>query len=235
MSVAIQLKAICLRSILVEAKCGFAVGERATDGVIQLRMNNVSISGDLDLSQPTRVPASIKQQVEYLLQEGDVLFNNTNSPSLVGKSTYFPGHSEPVLYSNHFTRLRFDKARVDSKYVAYWLTQKQRSGYFEGRCKQWVNQASFGRDDLMSLEIPLPDLEEQRRIAAILDRANIIYRKRQEAIQELINLPAALFSELFGDPISNSKGFPIAELRELVSLIGGFAFRSEDYQSEAYH
>jgi type I restriction enzyme S subunit len=220
MNAMIETKVVSLRSILLDAKSGFAVGEREPGGVIQLRMNNVSVSGELDLSKPTRVPVSSKQQTEYSLKKGDVLFNNTNSPSLVGKSAYFPGYDEPVLYSNHFTRLRFDGTIVEPKYVAYWLTQKQQSGFFETRCKQWVNQASIGRDDLLLLEIPLPSLSVQNRIAAILDKADAIRRKRIDACELARESVRNFFLSQFGDPILNVKGFdscPIAEVAKIVT------------------
>jgi type I restriction enzyme, S subunit len=232
MNATIETKVVSLQSILLDAKSGFAVGERESDGFIQLRMNNVSVSGDLDLSKPTRVPVSSKQQTEYSLKKGDVLFNNTNSPSLVGKSAYFPGYDEPVLYSNHFTRLRFDATIADPKYVAYWLTQKQQSGFFESRCKQWVNQASFGRDDLLSLEIPLPSLAEQKWIAAILDKADAIRRKRQDSKVLWEHMLRSAYISSFGDPVANPKGWPVSEIGKIADMVTGYAFKSTEYVNE---
>src|SRR5688500_5043385 len=78
-----------LGDLLEQAQAGFAIGERSVDGVIQLRMNNVSTAGLLDWSSFIRVPADTETIARYQLLTGDVLFNNTNSAELVGKSAYF--------------------------------------------------------------------------------------------------------------------------------------------------
>ena len=57
--------------------------------------------------------------------------------------------------------------------------------------------------DFRSLEIPLPPLDEQRRIAAILDKADALRRKRKRAIDLLDSLTQSIFLEMFGDPIDN--------------------------------
>ena len=80
-------------------------------------MNNVGTDGSLDLVDVIRIPVSSNQISRYCLQADDVLFNNTNSTELVGKSTLLPGHDEPVLFSNHFTRLRTNRKRLHPSYL----------------------------------------------------------------------------------------------------------------------
>lgn len=208
-----------LSEVVLQARSGFASGERSTGGVIQLRMNNVSVEGGLDLTSPTRIPANQKQLKEFSLEEGDVLFNNTNSPQLVGKTAYFAHVDEPVLFSNHFTRLRFDQKRVFPKYAARWLTQMQQSRYFEARCRQWVNQAAFGTESLLELEMPVPPLEEQKRITAILDKSDTIRRKRQESLAASTHLITGAFRQMFGDCQANGREFPECEFQELCGKI----------------
>ena len=113
-----------LDDLLCDAQSGFASGERASDGVIQLRMNNVSTDGTLNLADTLRVPASKAQVAKYRLLSGDVLFNSTNSPELVGKTTIFHGYPEPVVFSNHFLRLRVDRGKLDPRYLARWFTHQ---------------------------------------------------------------------------------------------------------------
>lgn len=67
-------------------------------------------------------------------------------------------------------------------------------------------------DVLRDLAIPLPPLEEQKRIAAILDKADDIRRKRQQAIQLADDFLRSVFLDMFGDPITNPKGFPVSTL-----------------------
>jgi hypothetical protein len=97
-----------LGEVITEAQPGFASGSRDADGVIQLRMNNVDTRGNLVWDEFIRVPADKETVAKYQLMSGDVMFNNTNSTELVGKSALFCGSSESIVYSNHFTRLRTD-------------------------------------------------------------------------------------------------------------------------------
>src|SRR5437868_4370952 len=110
-----------LGEVIIEAQSGFASGTRDLKGTIQLRMNNVDTWGNLVWDKFIRVPADQDAISKYQLLEGDVVFNNTNSVELVGKSALFSGYSEPVLYSNHFTRIRVAADRLESAYLAMWL------------------------------------------------------------------------------------------------------------------
>lgn len=64
--------------------------------------------------------------------------------------------------------------------------------------------------------IPLPPIEEQKRIAAILDKADSVRRKRQQAIDLADNFLRSVFLDMFGDPISNPNGFKKGTIRELI-------------------
>ena len=202
---------VVLSELLKSSKTGFACGKRDVDGYIQLRMNNVGADGSLSLEKITRIPASNKQLETADLQPGDVLFNCTNSSELVGKTCYFPGHKDKVLYSNHFVRLRCRDDLLEGRYLFRWLTFLRGQGFFTSRCVRWVNQATYRKDDLLALKIPLPPLTEQRRIAKILDAADALRTKRREAIAQLDALVQSTFLEMFGDPVQNPKGWQVVE------------------------
>ncbi|MFZ2174550.1 MAG: hypothetical protein WAW17_11025, partial [Rhodococcus sp. (in: high G+C Gram-positive bacteria)] len=91
---------------VVEARSGFACGEVAPDGVPQFRMNNVTRDGRLDYTKVRRVPQDKARLDTFGLRTGDVLFNATNSPDLVGKTALFIERDEPTVFSNHFLRIR---------------------------------------------------------------------------------------------------------------------------------
>ena len=69
---------------------------------------------------------------------------------------------------------------------------------------------------MKALEIPLPSLEEQKRIADILDRAEALRAKRRAAIAQLDELVKSIFIEMFGDPAINPKGWPICNIGDLL-------------------
>jgi len=177
-----------LESLWAQAQPGFASGAKSESGTLQLRLNNVTTDGTFDWSEKLRVPATDDQRKKFALQPGDVLFNNTNSAELVGKSALVRAVSEPMVYSNHFTRLRFKKG-VDPRYVAHWLSLLWRRKIFEHGCDRWVGQAGFQTRKLRELQLPLPPFPEQQRIADRLDDAinevssaqRLLERQKQDA------------------------------------------------------
>lgn len=215
--VATAWKSHRLASVVDQALTGFASGEDVEDGLLQVRMNNITTDGTIDWTKRRRVPPPNSKKGAPFVKAGDVLFNHTNSPDLVGKSAYFSGFSEAVTYSNHFICLSPRENALDGNYLARWLQQQWQGGCFRSMCKQWVNQATVGKDSLLNLEIPLPPLEEQKRIAAILDQADDIRRKRKHAIDRLNQLGQAIFHEMFGDLATNPMGWQIGKIDDLTA------------------
>ena len=157
-------------NILLEAQPGFACGERDSNGIVQLRMNNVNTKGNFVWDKIIRVPKETVREIEkYIIENGDVLFNNTNSVELVGKSAVFEGYSEPIVYSNHFTRLRSVNTKLLPQFIALWLNHLWNSKVFENLCNKWIGQSAVNRNKLLSLPFPLPPLPEQHRIVAKVD------------------------------------------------------------------
>jgi type I restriction enzyme S subunit len=206
-----------LSDVLAEAKPGFACGEDPTDGVFQFRMNNITTEGQIDLTKKRRVHKETRNIDSFLAEPGDVLFNATNSPELVGKAAYFPGLDEPAVFSNHFLRLRPHPARLEGRFLARWLSLQFQRGVFKGMCRQWVNQATVNRDSLLALRIPLPPLPEQRRIAEILDKADALRAKRRAALAELDDLTQSIFLDMFGDPVTNVRGWEMLRLEDVLA------------------
>jgi type I restriction enzyme S subunit len=156
-----------LGSLLTDIQPGFASGKHNStgEGLPHLRPMNVSSEGRIDRSVLKYVEPSTGRP-DQRLRDGDVLFNNTNSPELVGKTALFDQGDEPA-FSNHMTRLRTDHARLEPAYLALRLHHAWREGYFAEHCNNHVSQASVGRDVLRAFPIELPPLEVQRAIAAL--------------------------------------------------------------------
>lgn len=79
----------------------------------------------------------------------------------------------------------------------------------------------LNREDAYRKQLLVPPLPEQRRIAAILDQADALRARRREALAQLDRLTQAIFVEMFGDPVSNPKGWPTASLTELCHCYSG--------------
>ncbi len=163
----INWSTVPLGTVLTDIQPGFASGRHNSEGegIPHFRPMNVSTDGCIERSVMKYVdPAAGRADVR--LTRGDVLFNNTNSPELVGKTALFAGDDSPA-FSNHMTRLRTDATRLDPGYLAIRLHQAWREGWFAAHCNNHVSQASIGRDVLKGFEIELPPLETQRAIASL--------------------------------------------------------------------
>src|SRR5260370_26257936 len=99
-------------------------------GTPQLRTNNVSPQGNIDLTDVINVSVSPAEFQKYAVRKGDVIFNNTNSVEWVGKTAYFDIDGEYVL-SNHMTRIRVNGSMRDPEFLArclHYLLQPRQSG-----------------------------------------------------------------------------------------------------------
>lgn len=206
-----------LATVIVDMQPGFAQRPNADKiGTPQLRTNNVSTDGNIDLSEVKYVRAASDDLEKYGVKKGDVIFNNTNSPDLVGKTAYFDLDQVFVL-SNHMTRIRVDRQILDAEFLARYLHYLWKIGLTRRWSKQWVNQAAVDQVGLSQFQIPLPPLPEQRRLAAILRQADELRRKRRAANEKAQGLLQALFYEMFGDPATNPKGWMIVRFDDVLS------------------
>jgi len=85
------------------------------------------------------------------------------------------------------------------------------------------------------IKVSLPPLEEQRRIAAILDKADGVRRKRKEAIRLTEELLRSTFLEMFGDPVTNPKGWEIVKIENIIELVSGQVDPRESPYSNMLH
>ncbi len=103
------------------------------------------------------------------------------------------------------------KVAADPKYLFHFLQMlRLQQGGYDRHFKY-----------LKRTEIKLPPLPEQRRIVAILDQANALRAKRRATLAKLEELPQAIFLEMFGDPVTNAKGWKIQKLGAVGSLDRG--------------
>jgi type I restriction enzyme S subunit len=109
--------------------------------------------------------------------------------------------------------IRPDARRLDSDYLYYFMRQKTDAMRAKS---QGLAQGVITRDMIADIEIPLPPLDEQKRIAAILDQADELRRKRQRAIDRLNQLGQAIFHEMFGRFDDDFSGWPLHRLEAVV-------------------
>lgn len=123
--------------------------------------------------------------------------------------------------------LRADAAQLDQRYLWHWIGNTTPELKAKGRGATFLQ---VSKSDIGSLDIPLPPLPEQRRIAAILDKADALRAKRREVIAKLDQLLQSVFLDMFGDPMTNPKGWPTSFLGEISDFENGD--RSANYPSD---
>ena len=118
----------------------------------------------------------------------------------------------PMATNQGFKSFVPNRERIHTKFLYHWLRWNR--PYLEslgnGATFKEVSKAVVAR-----IEVPLPPLPEQRRIAEILDKADALRAKRRAALAQLDTLTQSIFLDMFGDPATNPKGWRRSALREL--------------------
>ncbi|MGG4393338.1 restriction endonuclease subunit S [Paenibacillus thiaminolyticus] len=105
------------------------------------------------------------------------------------------------------------------KYLMYFLNYTDLSYVITGTTRGKLTKSALNK-----IKIPLPPLKEQKKIAAILDKAQALIDKRKEAIIKLDELIQAVFLDMFGDPMQNEKGWNIVKISDVVDdIISGWS------------
>ena len=115
--------------------------------------------------------------------------------------------------NNHAHVLR-PKKDVDIRYICRHLERYDVTPFITGSTRGKLTKTAAN-----NIPIALPPLEEQRRIAAILDKADGVRRKRKEAIRLTEELLKSTFLEMFGDPVTNPKGWEVTILRDVCKKV----------------
>lgn len=170
-----------IEDIVIEIKSGFACSKQneVLDGVVHLRTHNINIEGDINLNKVTQIPEKLVDKNAYGIMVGDILFNNTNSTELVGK-TAIARTNYPFAFSNHITRIRVDKGIVLPDWILFIFLGMWRSKYFESICNRWVGQSGINQTTLKKIKILVPSIEDQKEIVEYLNSLSEKVRKIQE-------------------------------------------------------
>lgn len=157
--------------------------------------------------------AEAPSRARQLVVAGDVLVA-TVRPNLNGVAVV-PAELNGATASTGYCVLRADEKNLHGRYLFHWV----QTGSFVGEMMSKATGANYPAvsDKIVKeSKIPLPPLPEQKRIAAILDKADAIRRKRQQAIQLADDFLRAVFLDMFGDPVTNPKGWQTFTLAEVV-------------------
>ena len=162
-------------------KYGTSKKSNPEGSVVVLRMGNLQ-NGEIDWSN--LMYTDDKDDIEkYLLKKGDVLFNRTNSPELVGKTSIYRGEY-PAIYAGYLIKLDYGKDII-GEYLNYMMNSTKAKHYCYTVKTDGVSQSNINAKKIGAFEIPVPTIEEQQEIVNILDRLLAKYNKIKNLEQQL--------------------------------------------------
>ena len=175
-----------LSQIVIDMKSGIGAGKQdqsnEDEGIIQIRPTNISKGGQLNFVKNVyvnNIPNTL------IVKKGDVLFNNTNSQELVGKTAYYD-LDEVMSCSNHITRILVDPKKILPKYLSLLLNLYQQNKVFYYLCINWNNQSGVGQDILRKLPIVLPNISKQQEIVQHIDKIRATATQLQQEANEIL-------------------------------------------------
>lgn len=164
------------------------------------------------------------------VKKGDLLISRANTTELVGAAVLVADDHPRLLLSDKTLRLVPKEDIGYAPFLLYALRTNDVRTHFEQTASGTSgSMRNISQEKLGAAQIPLPPLAEQRRIAEVLDRAEALRAKRRAALAELDSLTQSLFLDLFGDPVTNPKSWPLQMLGNVTEMITGYPFRSEEY------
>ncbi|WP_437290100.1 restriction endonuclease subunit S [Sorangium sp. So ce406] len=168
-------------STLIQYGSSAKTSESST-GVPVLRMGNI-VEGRLVFGELKILPKDHHEFPELLLQPQDVLFNRTNSPELVGKTAVYEGYPAPCSFASYLLRVRL--RGYEPKLLAHYINSWEGRNWISSVVNQQVGQANVNGSKLRELTVPVPPIEEQRRIVAKIEALTAKSRRAKEALDAI--------------------------------------------------
>ena len=193
---------------------GLSFSER---GIPFLRVQNIS-NNNVSLDDALYIDHSSHDTLgRSKIRPGDFLLTIAGT---IGRTAIVPKNFPESNCNQAVAILRLDEDKLWPKFLLHWLSTDDAIGQISGR-KVTATISNLSLGQIRELEVPLPPLHEQKRIAAILDQADAIRGKRQQAIQLADDFLRAVFLEMFGDPVTNPMGWKLLPFSTVGTLDRG--------------
>jgi type I restriction enzyme S subunit len=188
---------VSLEDVVLSVTYGTSA-KSSQEGIIPvLRMGNIQ-NGNLDWSN--LVFTSDQEEIEkYKLVNGDVLFNRTNSPELVGKTAVYKGE-RPAIYAGYLIRIRCNDHLLP-EYLNYCLNSPAGKDYCYQVKSDGVSQSNINAKKLAAFTFELPSVEEQkeivRRVGKMFEKIDMMEQEYQKAAKLCDRLEQATLAKAF--------------------------------------
>lgn len=200
---------------------GLSANDRSSvhEAVSFLSMDAVSEKGHLSYQE--KRPADQVMRGYTPFKRGDIILAKITPCLENGKAAYLDQLETEIGFGSTEFHVIRPSDEIDGKYLFYLIWNTRFRLIAENHMTGAAGQKRVATDFLKRFQIPLPNITQQRRIALILDKANDIRRRREEALGLGDDFIRATFLHLFGDPVVNPKGFAVKPLVQLCTFVSG--------------
>ncbi|MCG7995583.1 MAG: restriction endonuclease subunit S [Candidatus Thiodiazotropha taylori] len=189
----------------------FKPSEWSSEGIPIVRIQNLN-----DETKPFNY-CDFEVDEKFHIDTGDLLFSWSGTPG-TSFGAFFWNRGKGYL-NQHIFRVDIDESKVDKSYLRYAINSKL--VHIIDQAHGGVGLKHITKGKLEAVEIPLPSLNEQKRIAAVLDKADAIRRKRQQAILLADEFLRSVFLDMYGDPFRNPNGWDVYKMKDVIEFKGG--------------
>ncbi|WP_231919231.1 restriction endonuclease subunit S [Shewanella sp. UCD-FRSSP16_17] len=160
---------------------------------------------------------------KFILADGDVLVGMDGDFN----TEYWSGGR--ALLNQRVCKIEVDPTKMCKEFLYYLLPLRLKKIWDD---TPFVTVKHLSVKKILDIDVPDWPLETQKQIAAVLEKADQLRKDCQQMEQELNSLAQSVFIDMFGDPVTNPKGWDKRELSEMLSVNHGYAFKSEYFTSE---
>jgi type I restriction enzyme S subunit len=179
----------------------FKPSDWSNEGLEIIRIQNLTKSSKESNYFEGQIPE------KYKVTKGDLLISWSATLGV------FEWQGEDAWLNQHIFKVVFDKMEIEKSYFKHLIaaTLEEMNRQIHGATMKHITKSKFD-----AIQIPLPPLTEQKHIAKVLDKADELVKKNKALLQEYNALQQAIFLDMFGDPVTNPKGWEIRTIENFV-------------------
>ena len=194
-----------LGDAIVETQYGTSKrGHTDRNGILVLRMNNISSTGDIQLTDVKYVDIESTELERQFLRPGDILFNRTNSVELVGKTGLWTASEPPGVAASYLIRVRVRRDKLVPTYLWALMNTPQMKSVFASRARRAVGMANINASELRRFPCMFPPLERQQAFAALSRSIRQTNNHRHRSKTSICNLFHNLLTSAFSGELTKS-------------------------------
>lgn len=158
---------------------------------------------------------------------GELILSNIGS---IGKVFKVPYLDRPMTLASNTVMIKTATPELTDYLYYYFLSPAGYKSLLS--ISSGTSMLKFNKTELKKLEIPIPDIDKQRRIIAVMDKVSNLISLRKQQLAKLDELVKARFVEMFGDPVRNSMGLPTEPMTTVCAIIDGDRGKNYPKQDE---